>query len=41
MTWQAMLGIGKTIDKGIDISLIYRGLYYDINSSKGSGQGLL
>ena len=41
MTWQAMLGIGKTIDKGIDISLIYRGLYYDMNSSKGSGQGLL
>lgn len=41
VTWQAMLGIGKTIDKGIDISLIYRGLYYDMNSSKTNGQGLL
>jgi hypothetical protein len=41
MTWQAMLGIGKTIDKGIDVSLIYRGLYYDMNSSKTNGQGLL
>jgi len=41
MTWQAMLGIGKAIDKGIDVSLIYRGLYYDMNSSKTNGQGLL
>lgn len=41
MTWQAMLGIGKTIDKGIDVSLIYRGLYYDMDSSKTNGQGLL
>jgi hypothetical protein len=41
VTWQAMLGIGKTIDKGIDVSLIYRGLYYDMDSSKTNGQGLL
>jgi len=41
MTWQAMVGIGKTIDKGIDVSLIYRGLYYDMDSSKTNGQGLL
>lgn len=41
VTWQAMLGVGKTIDKGIDVSLIYRGLYYDMDSSKTNGQGLL
>ena len=41
VTWQAMLGIGKTIDKGVDVSLIYRGLYYDMDSSKTNGQGLL
>jgi hypothetical protein len=41
VTWQAMLGIGKAIDKGIDVSLIYRGLYYDMSSSKTNGQGLL
>jgi hypothetical protein len=41
LTWQAMLGIGKTIDKGIDVSLTYRGLYYDMSSSKTNGQGLL
>ena len=41
VTWQAMLGIGKTIDKGIDVALIYRGLYYDMDSSKTNGQGLL
>jgi len=41
VTWQAMLGIGKTIDKGIDVALIYRGLYYDMSSSKTNGQGLL
>ena len=41
VTWQAMLGIGKTIDKGIDVSLIYRSLYYDMSSSKTNGQGLL
>ncbi|QWD78734.1 hypothetical protein [Polynucleobacter sp. MWH-Svant-W18] len=41
VTWQAMLGIGKTVDKGIDVSLIYRGLYYDMDSTKTNGQGLL
>lgn len=41
VTWQGMLGIGKKIDKSIDVSLIYRGLYYDMNSTKTNGQGLL
>lgn len=41
VTWQAMLGVGKTIEKWIDVSLIYRGLYYDMDSSKTNGQGLL
>jgi hypothetical protein len=41
VTWQAMLGIGKTIEKWIDVSLVYRGLYYDMDSSKTNGQGLL
>jgi len=41
ITWQAMAGIGKTIEKWIDVSLIYRGLYYDMSSSKTNGQGLL
>lgn len=41
LTWQAMVGIGKTIEKWIDVSLIYRGLYYDMDSSKTNGQGLL
>jgi len=41
MTWQAMAGVGKTIEKWIDVSLIYRGLYYDMSSSKTNGQGLL
>lgn len=41
LTWQAMLGIGKAVSKGVDVSLIYRGLYYDMNSSKTNGQGLL
>jgi len=41
LTWQAMAGIGKTIEKWIDVSLIYRGLYYDMSSSKINGQGLL
>lgn len=30
LTWQAMLGIGKTINKYIDASLTYRALYYDM-----------
>ena len=41
VTWQAMLGIGKAIDKGIDVAFIYRSLYYDMDSSKTNGQGLL
>ena len=41
MTWQAMAGVGKTIEKWVDVSLIYRGLYYDMDSSKTNGQGLL
>lgn len=41
MTWQAMAGVGKTIEKWIDVSLVYRGLYYDMDSSKNNGQGLL
>ena len=41
LTWQAMAGIGKTIEKWIDVSLIYRGLYYNMDSSKTNGQGLL
>ena len=41
MTWQAMAGVGKTIEKLIDVSLVYRGLYYDMDSSKTNGQGLL
>lgn len=30
LTWQAMLGVGKTINKFIDASLTYRALYYDM-----------
>lgn len=41
LTWQAMAGVGKTIEKWIDVSLVYRGLYYDMSSSKNNGQGLL
>lgn len=36
ITWQAMLGIGKTFNKVLDVSLAYRALYYDM-----SGSGLL
>lgn len=41
VTWQAMLGIGKTIEKWVDVALVYRGLFYDMDSSKTNGQGLL
>jgi hypothetical protein len=41
LTWQAMAGIGKTIEKWVDVSLIYRSLYYDMSSTKNNGQGLL
>jgi hypothetical protein len=33
ITWQAMLGVGKTFDKWIDVSLAYRALYYDMSSN--------
>ncbi len=41
MTWQAIAGIGKTIEKWVDVALVYRGLYYDMSTSKTNGQGLL
>jgi len=41
VTWQAMLGIGKTIEKWVDVALVYRSLYYDMDTSKTNGQGLL
>jgi hypothetical protein len=41
VTWQAMAGIGKTIEKWVDVSLVYRVLYYDMDSSKTNGAGLL
>lgn len=41
LTWQALLGVGKTIEKWVDVSLVYRGLYYDMSSSKTNGAGLL
>jgi hypothetical protein len=36
MTWQGVLGVGKTFEKWLDVSLAYRTLYYDM-----SGDGLL
>jgi len=30
LTWQAMVGIGKTFNKVVDASLTYRALYYDM-----------
>lgn len=36
VTWQAMLGVGKTFNQWVDASLTYRALYYDM-----SGSGLL
>ena len=41
LTWQAVAGVGKTIEKWVDVSLVYRSLYYDMNSSKTNGAGLL
>lgn len=32
MTWQASVGIGKAVSKMVDVSLIYRTVYFDINS---------
>jgi hypothetical protein len=39
MTWQGILGVGKTFEKWLDVSLVYRGLYYDMRG--GSNNGLL
>lgn len=36
ITWQTMLGVGKTFNQWVDASLTYRALYYDM-----SGSGLL
>ena len=36
ITWQAILGVGKTFEKWLDVSLAYRTMYYDMN-----GDGLL
>lgn len=41
VTWQAMLGVGKKVTEGVDASLVYRSLFYDMDSSKTNGQGLL
>jgi hypothetical protein len=30
LTWQAMLGVGKTFNQLVDVSLTYRALYYDM-----------
>jgi len=32
LTWQAMLGVGKTFNRVIDVSLAYRTLYYDMKT---------
>ena len=36
MTWQGVLGVGKTFEKWVDVSLAYRTMYYDMK-----GDGLL
>ncbi|QWD65682.1 hypothetical protein [Polynucleobacter sp. MWH-Aus1W21] len=36
MTWQGVIGVGKTYEKWLDVSLAYRTLYYDMK-----GDGLL
>ncbi len=36
MTWQGLIGVGKTFEKWVDASLAYRYLYYDM-----TGDGLL
>ena len=33
ITWQTILGVGKTIENWVDISLSYRYLYYDMTGS--------
>jgi len=32
LTWQAMLGVGKTFNRVVDVSLAYRTLYYDMKT---------
>lgn len=36
VTWQGVIGVGKTFEKWVDVSLAYRTLYYDMK-----GDGLL
>lgn len=36
MTWQGIIGVGKTFEKWVDVSLAYRTMYYDMK-----GDGLL
>jgi hypothetical protein len=36
MTWQGMIGVGKTFEKWVDVSLAYRTMFYDMK-----GDGLL
>ena len=36
ITWQGVLGVGKTFEKWVDVSLAYRTMYYDMK-----GDGLL
>ena len=36
MTWQGIIGVGKTFEKWVDVSLAYRTMYYDM-----TGGGLL
>lgn len=33
ITWQTILGVGKTIENWVDVSLSYRYLYYDMTGS--------
>jgi hypothetical protein len=44
LTWQAMLGLGKTFNNLVDVSLTYRALYYDMKDGgllqKTTMQGL-
>ncbi|MBU3538478.1 MULTISPECIES: hypothetical protein [unclassified Polynucleobacter] len=36
MTWQGILGVGKTFEKWIDASLAYRYVYYDLKNGNGT-----
>jgi len=37
ITWQGALGVGKAIEKWVDVSLVYRALYYDMSAGKNNG----